>query len=265
MSSKYKLLFIHGWGGNRKSLMPLAAAAGRNLGMSLQMYGDGEVAVEVKVLELPGFGQTELEQPYEMADYVKWAEVEVDKFLDGDEEAQLVLVGHSFGGKILLNLLAADQYPSAQMILINTSGLKPHNSAKKRVFKTATTLYSPIKNLLHRIGLAPLQTLLQKLFYKFVVRASDYQRASSPELKQTLINVVDTHVDPDTLRKVPNHVLLLWGAEDRDTPLWMGEELASALPHAELRVVEGATHGLPLKQPEECAAEIVEFLISKLG
>jgi pimeloyl-ACP methyl ester carboxylesterase len=54
--------------------------------------------------------------------------------------------------------------------------------------------------------------------------------------------------------------LILHGTRDRITPIGHAEELADALPGAELVVVEDAGHVLPLEDPELVSRELLAFL-----
>lgn len=54
--------------------------------------------------------------------------------------------------------------------------------------------------------------------------------------------------------------LILHGTRDRITPIDHGEELAHALPGAELVVVDGAGHLLPMEDPELVDQELLDFL-----
>jgi pimeloyl-ACP methyl ester carboxylesterase len=54
--------------------------------------------------------------------------------------------------------------------------------------------------------------------------------------------------------------LLVWGRHDRVTPLWIGERLASELPHARLTVLEACGH-MPCEEcPEESFGHVERFL-----
>ena len=44
------------------------------------------------------------------------------------------------------------------------------------------------------------------------------------------------------LPRIKASTLLIWGTEDRDTPLWMGEVMAKEIPDAALVRLEGCGH-----------------------
>jgi pimeloyl-ACP methyl ester carboxylesterase len=62
------------------------------------------------------------------------------------------------------------------------------------------------------------------------------------------------------LQGVAAPVLLVWGREDRGSPLGWAERLARDLPHARLAVIERCGHYPPLERPEEFCRLTLEFL-----
>lgn len=62
----------------------------------------------------------------------------------------------------------------------------------------------------------------------------------------------------DRLERIAVPTIVLHGTRDTLLPLEAGRELAAGLPHAELRVVEGAGHGLPLTHGEAVVSAVRE-------
>ncbi|MFW5703114.1 MAG: alpha/beta fold hydrolase [Candidatus Dojkabacteria bacterium] len=259
----YDLVLIHGWGGSKRSLEPL----GEYLKKSLLESGS---EVSLHILELPGFGESSLDSrnlaplAYSLKDYSEFVLQEINSRFDSEpDKSELVLIGHSMGGKILLDLASKQKIPSAKIVLVNASGIKPKNTFKKVFFKLVSLPYQLIKFVLNLFGLEKFEKLIRKAGYKFLVRARDYEKTIEDEfLKGTLKNIVNEHIGPEELTKIDNPTLVLWGENDRATPLWMGETIAQAISTARLEVVSGgfATHGLPLKAPEVVADNIIDWL-----
>lgn len=63
--------------------------------------------------------------------------------------------------------------------------------------------------------------------------------------------------------KVPT--LLIAGTLDSFTPPARAEKMAAAMPNAELMMVEGGTHSVPIERREAIQARIGEFLRTKVG
>jgi 2-hydroxy-6-oxonona-2,4-dienedioate hydrolase len=62
------------------------------------------------------------------------------------------------------------------------------------------------------------------------------------------------------LRRVAAPALLVWGREDRGSPLRWAEHLLMDLPHARLAVIERCGHYPPLERPQEFSRLTLEFL-----
>ncbi len=243
-----KIFLIHGWGGTRDSLKGLGAHLAERL------------SAEVEYVELPGFGRTGLPREFGLEDYCEYVE-SIIRSVDESEGSGNILIGHSFGGKILLRLAAQGRVKLGdKLVLINSSGLHPKNNLKKSFFKIITSLYSPIKFILNKIGLSGLQRFLQKAFYKFIVRARDYEKLHDPVKKETFKNVIEEHITEGELTKIKNKVQIIWGENDTVTPVWMGEKLAELIPDSRLEIVEDTTHGLPIKQPEKVSEIVTDFV-----
>lgn len=282
----YLFVLLHGWGGSGKSLSILAT--------KLKQDYPGS---KVLNLELPGFGQTPLDHEFHLQDYASWLSrrisecyqqqgTTIERVGESDNRGvqskglpQLVLIGHSVGGKIILELM--DQLTDtstgdtpfdesvrqalfeAYLVLISSSGVKPRASFKRQLFKLITIPYQPVKFLLLKLGLGNLEMLVRKVFYKFVVGARDYEKLrDNLVLKTTFKNILAQDLDMERMSLIRNRTLLIWGEKDTATPVWMGEKLDNALPNSGLVVMPGQTHGLPIKSPNEVAELIEQFLAS---
>jgi pimeloyl-ACP methyl ester carboxylesterase len=73
--------------------------------------------------------------------------------------------------------------------------------------------------------------------------------------------------DTDTTDLLPNievSTLLLWGDDDRRSPMSIAEQLRDAIPGAELAVIANAGHVSNMEQPEEFNALVQRFCLSNL-
>lgn len=232
------LVLLHGWGGSSKSLE----------GLQELLAADG---FKVYNIDLPGFGTSETpEQPMNLADYVEslrivFAELKLEK---------PVIVGHSFGGKVAIAYTAKYQDKVAALVLVNSSGINPKNELKKSAYLLPSKIFGklfelPLLNII--------KPLVRKLYYKLIVGETDYLQAGA--MQETLKLVVNEHLDSEiSTLKLPT--LIIWGEQDTYTPLWQGKEMSRLMPSARFEVVQGATHGLPLKQPEVVADLILRYI-----
>ena len=89
--------------------------------------------------------------------------------------------------------------------------------------------------------------------------SSDY-RALTPEMRKTFNRVISLDLT-DQLEKIQAPTLLNWGAQDTETPLWMGRLMAEKIPDAGLVVEEGAGHFAYLEQSAKFLRIAGSFLL----
>ncbi len=65
----------------------------------------------------------------------------------------------------------------------------------------------------------------------------------------------------DLLSRIAVPTLVLWGADDRRSPMHVAEQLADAIPNAELAVIANAGHLSNMEQPEAFNAHVRRFCV----
>lgn len=213
------VLLLHGWGGAIHSMAPVA----------VQMAGNGYTA---HVLDLPGFGETEISPTaWGVPDYARW----VVQYLDAAGLGKVFLIGHSFGGRISLILGADNSERIHKIALSNSAGVKLPPSPKVRLY------YVGRQVLLTMLSLPGLGGLKEKtrLSLRKKFGSSDYLNAGP--LTETFKRVVAQDLVPYA-RRIQAPTLLFWGDRDMDTPLAEGHVLEREIPDAGLIVFEGAGH-----------------------
>ena len=106
-----------------------------------------------------------------------------------------------------------------------------------------------------------------------------FTQGASHDLKEEMSAVVsDFHplgfrlmakssADTDTTELLPNievPTLVLWGDDDRRSPLNIAEQLRDSIPEAELAIIANAGHVSNMEQPEEFNARVRPFCLSNL-
>lgn len=219
-----KLYIIHGWA---YSVEPWA----KTLAL-LKSRG-----VSVEMLHVPGLTSPS-RRVWTIAEYVNWADEHLPQ--------NAVALGHSNGGRILLNLLADNPQRLKHLILLDSAGVY-EPSRKRDLLRKLSKLFSPFKKI----------PFLAKVVHR-LVGASDYDRA--PEnMKQTLTNMLDSDKSLD-VSKVSTPTTILWGAEDTVTPPRMAKALHARLPHSTLEIFDGWTHAPYISSPSSLADAIYKTL-----
>lgn len=156
--------------------------------------------INVKMLNVPGLTSPS-QKVWTIADYVAWANKNIP---DG-----ATALGHSNGGRILLNLLAENPGKLKHVILLDAAGV--YEPSKKRdLMRKLSKAFAPLKKI------KPLRKVIHK-----VVGASDYDHAPA-NMKQTLSNMLDSDKDLD-ISKVTTPTTIIWGEDDAVTPLRQGK------------------------------------------
>lgn len=221
------VLMLHGWG----TSADLFAAIIDALKGKYTVYAP----------DLPGFGQTEEPpEPWSVGDYADFTV----KFCEKMNIGKAILFGHSFGGRIILKLLAREDCPIVceKAILTGSAGIKPVPTRKARL---RGKMYKAGKRVL---SLKPVRTLFPNALENLRKRhgSADYL-AASPLMRQTLVKAVNEDLAP-LLPKIGAEVLLIWGENDDATPLSDGKRMEKEMPNAALVTLENAGHYAFLEQ-----------------
>lgn len=196
--------------------------------------------IKVKMLHVPGLTE-ESTKEFTIYDYMKWADREIP---DG-----AIALGHSNGGRILLNLCSANPDKLKYLILLDSAGIY-EPSIKKKVVSSLAKIGKPLKNI----------PLVDKVFHR-ITGSTDYSKA--PEnMKITLSNMLESDKTLD-LTKVKTKTFILWGKKDTTTPPRQATAMYERLPNAELKFYANWTHAPYISNPEELARALTT-LIRKL-
>ena len=83
--------------------------------------------------------------------------------------------------------------------------------------------------------------------------------ALSPEMRKTFVKVISLDLT-DQLDKIQAPTLLYWGAQDTETPLWMGQQMEKEIPDAGLVIFENDDHFAYLRQWPRFVRVVQAFL-----
>lgn len=222
------VVLLHGWGSN----ITLFENMMKNLSSFCKVYA----------LDMPGFGQSEYPpQAWNVDDYVEF----VIKFIEKMQIKNCTLLGHSFGGRLIIKMVNKEKLPFEvdKVVLVDSAGIKPEIkntfSIRKMVYKLSKSVFSIsfVKKCF--------PNALDKLKSKF--GSEDYRNAK-PVMRDTLVRVVNEDLEP-LLRNIKQSTLLIWGDLDTATPLSDAKKMEELIPDAGLVLIEGAGHYSFLEQP----------------
>lgn len=234
------VLLLHGWGGSIQTMMPI--------------FNILKEKFRVVALDLPGFGNSDIpKEPWNSYDYAEC----INKFIEKLNLNEIILFGHSHGGRI--SIVLASKYNFVKnLILIDSAGIIPKRKAKYYIkvywFKMLKKIYLtfPLKNK---------QEKLDKFYKKFGSR--DYRDAEGV-MRQTMVKVINDNL-LRLLSDIKAPTLLIWGENDEDTPLYMGEMMEKEIPDSGLVILKGAGHYSYIDNYEQFRAIINVFLKEDFG
>ena len=213
-------------------------ANGQSFGYQIRYF---ERWFNVFAPDLKGFGKnTGMDYPYCLDDYIQ----EVKEYIYKNGLKKPSVIAHSFGGRIAIKAASEDKSAFNKIVLTGAAGLKPKFSLKKT---TKKQVFSLLKRFIGK----------EKLINFY---SAEY-RNLSPVMKESFIKIVNEHLD-DKLKSIENEVLIIFGANDKETPLYMAKRLKRGIKNGKYAVIDGAGHFCFIEKPNKFNAEVKEFLLS---
>ncbi len=229
------LLFLHGW----RSEARVWQSVIKDLGFKIK-------DLNLYALDLPGFGGSQVSSsPMTVSDY---AEV-VGEFINKLDLKNIVVIGHSFGGRVGIKL--ASKYPSAieKLVLVDSAGFAMA-ADKKNAMNIAAKIAKPFFKPKFMQG-------LRKKIYK-QIGAEDYV-ATPGVMTQIYLNSINEDLTED-MKKIAVPTLIIYGDQDTATPPSFGEKMHSLIQNSTFKILAAAGHFSFLDKPEEFVKELLSFL-----
>ncbi len=161
----------------------------------------------------------------------------------------MVLVGHSFGGRVAICLAASAPDCVAGIVLSSVPLVRaalPHATMSRR--------YRAVRSAA-RLGLvsaARLEAARRRH------GSADY-RAATGVVRDVLVATVSESYEPE-LAALGCPMALIWGASDTTVPLDVARAALDMVPGATLDVVDGVGHLVPTEAPDRLAAAVLTML-----
>lgn len=227
------LLMLHGWGLDHTSFHLLQAQL--------------TPSFRVVSVDLPGFGQavwppsnSEPAADDTPCSHPGWGIPEYSQLVSSliqqlAPTEPVILLGHSFGGRIGMHLAAHNPKQVMALVLVASAGLRRAPPLWRRMqLKVLRILGKGVQCLLPACIAEPLRhALIQRI-------ASQDYLAAGP-LRSTLVQVIRENAAAYA-GTIQAPTLLLWGEQDRETPPWIGKELLELIPQAYLSILPELDH-----------------------
>ena len=233
------VVLVHGLGGRSEDwrfLAPYLAKAG----------------YRVFIPDLPGYGKSD--RPADFS-YSVPAEVEVVVgFMDALALNQVDLGGWSMGGWIVQRIAYAHPERVRRLLLFDSAGIDELPAWDTRLFTPTTAAEVDQLEFL----LMPHPPRVPGFVADDILRSS---RRNGWIIHRAVASMLQGHdTTDDLLPQLKMPVLIVWGSEDRITPLSQGEKMHRLVPQSQLDVIQSCGHLAPAQCATEIGPKVVGFL-----
>ena len=216
-------------------------------GTNLEMYDliSDCLKEEYRVIQFdfPGFGGSdEPREPWNVDGFADF----FCKLMQVLDVKSAILVGHSYGGRVIIKLAVRDYLPFKieKIVLIDSAGIMPKRSVYKRL---KIRKYKILKKL---FGFRIIYALFPEVidYWRSRQGSADYRNAT-PTMRQCMIMAVNEDLTT-LLSKIQQDTLLIWGDRDTATPIGDAKIMEEKIPNSGLAVLEGTGHFSFLEKPQ---------------
>ena len=222
LNAQKTVVFLHGWGTDSSIFRWVLSFLPVN-------------GIRYLLIDFWGFGKSiEKEKPLTIYDYAEDVKVLLEELKINNP----IIIGHSFGGRVGIVLAHKHNGFISKLVLVDSAGIKPRRGIK---YYLSVYRYKFCKFLV-KSNLMKKDRLL-----KF---GSDEYKVLSKTMKQTYINVVNEDLTY-CLRDIKCDTLIIWGKNDKDTPLYMAKKIKKHVKKSNLVIIEDAGHFCFLDKMQE--------------
>lgn len=230
------IILLHGWLANLETMRPLA----NNLCKNFKVY----------LVDVVGFGKSDLpEHPLKTDDFGDF----LRDFIQKLNIENPILIGHSNGGRMIINAVGRGIISVKKVVLIDSAGLKPKRSMK---YYLKVGFYKCGKFILNLLpNTKTVKSFKEKL--RNNVGSSDYKQSANV-LKETMKNIINEDLS-HLLPKISVPTLLFWGTLDTATPISDGRKMKKLIPDCGLIEYAGSSHFSYLENLNNVNSVLNEF------
>ncbi len=229
-----QVLLLHGWGGSIESMTTI--------------FDDLTKHYTVFAIDFPGHGKSDLPP-------TGWGVPEFTDCLLGVMERLDIrrphIIAHSFGGRVTIRLTTLHPEKVSKIVLVDSAGVLPPRPMKY-YFKIA---FAKTGKFLARYGGRLGQSARNRIYA--MIGSKDYAKAGP--LRESFVKVVNFD-QTDVLSEIKSPTLLVWGANDRDTPVASAKVMERLIPDSTLVVFENAGHFAYIDQANKFNLIVRKFL-----
>ncbi len=228
---KKRIVLLHGWGASINKLKPLKKELEK-------------LDWEVLLPALPGFDGDPPKKVWGLSEYTEYVSEEVVRVWG---QRNFVLFGHSFGGRVVVKYAVEKKNNVDAVVLCSIGGISRAGLVKRIFFWILAKLG---RVLLISPSVA---RFWRKLLYK-AAGEHDYEKTDGIK-REIFKKVVNEDIKP-YIGKITAPSLVVWGNEDKITPIKDAYFIKNNLPAASLQTFEKVGHRLPYQKHKKLAGII---------
>ncbi len=194
---------------------------------------------EVVIVDFPGISENQDE-------YAGWGVCEYAVWLcdECDLGSFDVVIAHSFGGRVIVEVMAKNDYHFPWLILIGTPLIRRRKSTLSYMSSFAGRFLPQKikKTILHSVN-------------------PDAQIAKDHGNYESFKKII-SYDQREQLQGIDSQTLIVWGEYDEAVPVSVAREISTLIPRATLRIVPSVGHNVHLQKPTLLYGTITRFLES---
>ncbi|RTR36028.1 alpha/beta hydrolase [Robertmurraya yapensis] len=178
---------------------------------------------------------------------------------------QFILIGHSMGGQISLNIAYMQPELVEKAILLCSSGYLERSKQSLILLSHLPFFHLFVKRHLAKSGV--LKNLQNVVYRQELIDEEMFHGYMKPFLEEQIFKGLtrllrdrEGDLPENVLQKIETPCLLIWGEQDKVVPLHIGKRLKKDLKNAKLVVLQETGHLVPEERPEEVFSHIKEFI-----
>ena len=228
------IIILHGWLASLETMRILQ----NHLSKNFKVYN----------VDIIGFGKSDLpDHPYNTNDFGDF----LNDFIKVLNIENPILIGHSHGGRTIINYAGRNLGKINKIVLIDSAGIKPKRSIS---YYIKVYSFKTVKNIV-KILPKKCTKLRENALKNF--GSDDYK--NSPEVLRKTMNII---LNEDLKKIMPNinvPTLLIWGEKDTATPISDAKQMEKIIPNCGIATIKGAGHYSYLDNQIQCLAILDEF------
>lgn len=233
------VLILHGWGTSAEKMMSVVNRLSKFF--------------RVTAVDFPAHGESGLPgRSWGVPEFAEWTEAVIKTL----HLAGCHVVAHSFGGRVALYLMAKKPNLISKVVLAGSAGLIKEKNGRDKIkslwYRCRRNMFMALQTFPFARGWA--EKKLHALRNRY--NSKDYQALD--ERMRSVFQRVIAYDSRTFLPQIQHQVLILWGEQDQETPMWMAEVFHHDIKNSRLAILPG-DHFAYMQYPDAFCDQVLDF------